>query len=147
MHFEGKFDIAAPPQKVFDFLLDPKKFAKCLPDLQKLEVKGKDRFSAVVKVGVGFIKGAFTFDFTVVERTRPSHARLKAHGSGTGSSVDLDSTMDLAEEPAGGTAMSWKADAQVGGLLAGVGQRLLQGVAEKTVNQLFASIRKELEKK
>lgn len=146
MNFEGTFEVKAPPQKVWDFLMKPENISKCLPDLQKLEVEGPDKFKATIKVGVGFIKGNFTFEFNVLDKKPPSHAKLLGHGSGTGSVVDMDTLMDLEATPEGGTKMAWKADAKVGGLVASVGQRLLEGTAQKIVKNLFECFRAQLEK-
>ena len=144
MHFEGTFDIKASRQKVWDFISIPNNLAKCLPDLQKLEVVAPDRFKATVKAGVGFVKGTFNFEFTMLDMQPPTHAKLSGHGSGTGSTVDLDTVIDLSDLP-DGTRMAWKADAKVGGLIASVGQRLLEGAAQKLVNNLFTCLKKQLE--
>ncbi len=145
MHFEGTFDLKAPRKKVWDFIMVPNNLAKCLPDLQKLEVVAPDKFKATVKAGVGFIKGTFNFEFTMHDMQEPSHAKLSGHGSGTGSTVDLETAIDLGDLPDGGTKMAWKADARVGGLIASVGQRLLEGAANKLVSSLFDCLRKQLE--
>lgn len=139
------FTVKVPRRKAFEFFLDPQQLAKCLPDLQELKVKSKDEFDAKVKVGISFIRGVFNFNFKVVERKEPEHARLKAHGAGLGSVVDLDTTIDLSDAD-GGTQMKWWADAKVGGTLAAVGQRLLEGQSKKTIDQLFANIKTFLEK-
>lgn len=144
MHFEGTFDVKAPRSKVFDFLLDPQKISACMPDLQKLEVRSPDEFVAVIRAGVSFIKGDFTMRFTTTERDPPAHAKLVAHGTGMGSTIDLDTLLDLADAQ-GGTSMKWAAEAMVGGRIASVGQRLLSGQAEKIVKQLFGCLQKQLE--
>jgi len=61
------------------------------------------------------------------------------------SEIDFDVDIDLADTSGGGTALSWKADVMVGGLLAEVGQRLLGSMAKKIVDQLFGNMRSELE--
>ncbi len=71
LRFEGAFTTKAPIEKVFGFLLNSNEISKCLPDLQTVDVKGEDRFDAIVKVGVGPIKGNFTFHLTVVEKEAP----------------------------------------------------------------------------
>jgi carbon monoxide dehydrogenase subunit G len=144
MHFEGTFEVKAQRKKVFDFVLNPRKISGCMPDLQKLDAKTPDDFVAVIKAGVSFIKGDFTMHFTVAEKDPPAHAKLVAHGTGMGSTVDLETTMDLAEI-VGGTRMTWTADARVGGRIASVGQRLLGGQAEKIIKQLFGCLQKQLE--
>jgi hypothetical protein len=144
MEFSGTYEIKAPRQKVWDFIIDPNKIAKCLPDLKSLEVETEDRFVATVRVGVGFIKGDFKFKLQIAEKQPPSKARLKGQGSGSGSSVDIDTAIDLAEM-AGRTKMNWKADVKVGGVMAGLGQRLMGSATEQQIAQMFECVRKELE--
>ena len=116
-----------------------------MPDLQKLEVKSQDDFTAVVRAGVSFIKGDFSLHFLTVEKTPPTHAKLTARGSGIGCTIDLERMMDLSDVAAGGTAMKWSADAKIGGRIASVGQRLINGQAEKIIKQLFDCLRTTLE--
>lgn len=145
MHFEGTFEVKAPKEKVFSIIMDPNQISKCMPDLQKLEVKSPDDFTAVVRAGVSFIKGDFSLHFLTVEKTPPTHAKLTARGSGIGSTIDMETMMDLSDVAAGGTAMKWSADAKIGGRIASVGQRLINGQAEKIIKQLFDCLRTTLE--
>ncbi len=145
MHFDGTFEVKAPKDRVYAMVMDPKQISACMPDLQKLDVKSPDDFTAVVKAGVSFIKGDFTMHFTTVEKIPPTHAKLAAHGTGIGSTVDMETVMDLADTANGGTAMKWTADAQVGGRIASVGQRLLNGQAEKIIKNLFECLQGKLE--
>ncbi len=126
-------------------MTDPNQLSACMPDLQKLEVKSPDEFVAVIKAGVSFIKGDFTMRFTTVDKVPPTHAKLISHGSGIGSTVDLEAVMDMADAEGGGTSMRWTSDAKVGGRIASVGQRLLSSQAEKIVKQLFDCLQAKLE--
>jgi len=145
LHFEGVFNVKAQREKVFGVLMDPKQISQCMPDLQSLEVKSQDDYIAVVRAGVSFIKGDFALHFTVVEKNPPVHAKLLARGTGLGSTVEMETAMDLTENEDGGTAMKWVADAKVGGKLASLGQRLLDGQSEKIIRQLFSSLQQKLE--
>jgi len=145
VHFEGTFTVNAQREKVFDFLLDPQKISSCLPDLQKLDVKSADEYTAVVRAGISFIRGDFTMNFKVVEKDRPSHAKLVARGNGIGSTVDLETLIDLSESASQRTSIRWTAEARVGGRIASVGQRLIGAQAEKIIKQLFDSIQGKLE--
>lgn len=140
MHFEGTFTVQEQREKVWSFLMDPVSLGNCLPDLKKLEVISEDRFNAKIRAGISFIKGDFFFRFSVEEKRAPSYAKLKARGTGAQSSIDLDADMNLTETSDNATMILWKAEAHVRGLLASVGQRLLQSAADKIVNQLFKSI-------
>ena len=144
MHSEGTFTTKAPVNKVYAFLLNPNEMSRCLPDLQSVNVKDEGRFEAIVKLGVGPVKGNFKFHLTVLEKDPPRHARIKAQGSGSGSSIDLDATMNL--EPAnGGTLMKWQAETKLAGLIATIGQRLISGTTERTVNEFFSCIKQKME--
>lgn len=145
MHFEGTFDVKAPKEKVFSILMDPNQMSKCMPDLQKLEVKSPDDYTATIKAGVSFIRGEFVLHFLTVEKTVPTHAKLTGHGTGIGSTVDMEIFIDLSDSASGGTSMKWAADAKIGGRLASVGQRLLNGQAEKIIQQLFDCLKVTLE--
>jgi uncharacterized protein len=145
LHFEGTFDVKASREKVFSIIMDPNQISQCMPDLQKLDVKSPDDFIAVVKAGVSFIKGDFTLHFLVVEKTPNSHAKMTAHGTGIGSTVDMEMLIDLIDGPNGGTSMKWSAEAKIGGRIASVGQRLIQSQAEKIIKNLFDCLQGKLE--
>ena len=144
LNFEGTYQINAPRQKVWDFVIDPNKIGKCLPDLKNLEVGADNKFTAVARVGIGFMKGDFKFQLAIVEQNPPSHARLKGSGTGVGSSVMMDTSIDLAEAD-GGTKLTYRADVQIGGTLASVGQRVIGGTTEKTIAEVFSCVKRQLE--
>jgi uncharacterized protein len=144
MHFKGTFNVKTTKDKVFNLLMDPNQISQCMPDLQKLEVKSPEDYTAVIKAGVSFIRGDFNMHFTVVEKTAPTHAKLVAHGTGIGSTIDMDTLMDLSDAPDGGTSMKWSAEAKIGGRIATVGQRLIEGQSEKIIKQLFTCLEGKL---
>lgn len=142
MHFEGTFEVKAEPERLFSVMLDPTQLSACMPGLQRLEVKSPDEFSVVVKAGVSFIKGDFTIKFRVAERREPTHAKLTGRGNGMGSALDIEASMDIAPNP-GGSSMKWSADAKVAGKIASLGQRLLEGQAEKIIREMFDCVRRK----
>jgi carbon monoxide dehydrogenase subunit G len=111
LNFEGTHHVNAPRDKVWEFVIDPNKIGKCLPDLKTLEVGADNTFTAVARVGIGFMKGDFKFQLAIVEQKPPSHARLKGTGSGAGSSLEMDTSIDL-EDSDGGTKLTYKAAIQ-----------------------------------
>ena len=134
----------ASKERVWEFVINPNNIGKCLPDLKSLEVEAENKFTAVARVGVGFMKGDFKFHLAIVEQNPPSHARLTGTGTGLGSSVNMDTSIDLADSE-GGTELTYKADVQIGGTLASVGQRDIGGTVEKTIAQVFNCVKKQLE--
>lgn len=103
------------------------------------------RFTAVVRTGIGPVKGRFTFNVTWLEREAPSRARFQARGKVPGSAVDMDAAMDLSDAEEGSTSMAWQSEVKVSGMIANVGARLMQTTAEKMTNEMFDCIRRKLE--
>jgi uncharacterized protein len=75
----------------------------------------------------------------------PSHARMSANGKIPGSAVAMDSTMALADNGNGGTDMHWESNVKVSGTIAGVGARLMSGVADRQTKEIFDCIKSKLE--
>jgi uncharacterized protein len=144
MRFTGTERIPASRQKVWQFLTDPQAVARCVPDVDGLEVVDPSRFKAQVKAGIGPVRGKFGFDVAWKELREPDHAHMSAQGKTPGSAVTVDSTMDLAETGAEETELTWNADVVVHGMIASVGARLLDGFAKKQAEQFFGCIRKQL---
>jgi uncharacterized protein len=145
MKFNGTVDINAPRDRVWAFLMDPDQVGPCGPGVESIEVVDADHFKAKAKVGIGFISARFNIDMSIAERDEPNNAVIKAHGQAPGSAVDATATMALRDGENGGTTMDWGADVLIGGTLASVGARLIEGTAHKMIGQTFDCIRAKLE--
>jgi carbon monoxide dehydrogenase subunit G len=145
LRFQGQVTIGAPREKVWAVLVDPHAVSRCLPDLQHLEIQEEGKFKAVLRVGVGFIKGTFAFDVAMSELQPPARAVLSGRGGGLGSAVDVRSTVDLRPEGDGATRLEWQADVVVSGTIASVGARVLGATVEKKAGELFACLQAQLE--
>jgi uncharacterized protein len=143
-HLDGKFSIKAPPEKVFSSLSDPQFMVSCIPDLQSSSIIDQDHFNAKVKVGIGLVRGNVEMKFAMADKEPPKRAKLIGDGSGAGSKMHIESLFDLSSENTG-TTMSWSADADLSGLMAGIGGPVLKSQSEKQVNQIFANIKSKLE--
>lgn len=144
VHYDGKEHIRAPRAEVRQFVLDPHRVGRCLPDLQNLQVTSDREFTAVVRVGVGPIRGPFKLEVNLIPEGAGDSATIQLKGSGMGSGLQMSSQIRLSDAP-DGTYLEWQADATISGPLASVGGRLLEGQARKTIEQLFVSIRQSLE--
>lgn len=145
MQFKGTVEIAAPRQRVWDFLMDPNQVGSCGPGVESIEVVDDTHFKAKAKVGVGFISARFTVDVDASDRVAPERAVLKVRGQAPGSAADAVATMALSGPDAGPTTMDWSADVSIAGSLASVGGRLIEGTANKLIGQTFDCIRAKLE--
>jgi carbon monoxide dehydrogenase subunit G len=145
MKFEGTVEIAAPRDRVWAFLMDPNEVGSCGPGVESIEVIDESHFKAKAKVGIGFISARFVVDMEIAERDEPNRAVIKARGQAPGSAVDATATMALSDAADGRTVMDWGADVLIGGTLASVGARLVEGTANKMIGQTFDCIRAKLE--
>ena len=145
MRFEGTLDIAAPRDRVWSFLTDPKQVTSCAPDVQRLDITDPHHFDVVIRAGVGPIRSTFTMNVQFIELDRPKHAAVLARGQAPGSAVEMVSNMDLAEFDETHTVMEWSSEVTVSGMIQQVGARLLQGAADKITQQVFECIKAKLE--
>ena len=136
MKIEGTYRFNAPRDRVWQTLLDPKILAQCMPGCESLNEVGPDQYEAVMKVGVASVKGTYKGKVAIKDKQEPSHYVLSAQGSGGPGFMQGDVAIDLADEN-GGTVLSYSTDAKIGGLIASVGQRMLNGVAKMMADQFF----------
>jgi len=136
MKIEGSHDVPAPRQKVWDAFLDPEMLRQAIPGCEKLEAAGNDEYKATMKIGVAAVKGTFEGKVSILEKRPPDSYRLAVEGTG-GPGFVRGSTLITLTDIEGGTRVSYLADVQVGGLIAGVGQRMLGGVSKMMADQFF----------
>jgi carbon monoxide dehydrogenase subunit G len=125
--------------------MDPDQVGPCGPGVETIEIVDETHFKAKAKVGIGFISARFNIDMEIAERDEPNQAVIKVHGQAPGSAVDATATMALRDGEGGGTTMDWGADVLIGGTIASVGARLIEGTANKMIGQTFDCIRSKLE--
>ena len=136
MKIEGTSDIPAPRDKVWAAFLDPATLAKAIPGCDALEELAPGEFKAVMKIGVGAIKGTFEGKVRLSDQDPPNRYRMAVEGKGGPGFVRGDAAMSLSDVD-GGTRVTYDADVQVGGLIASVGQRMLGGVSRMMLDQFF----------
>ncbi len=137
MKIEGSSDIPAPRERVWAAFLDPAVLSKAIPGCDALEEVGPGEFKAVMKVGVGAIKGTFEGKVRLTDLEPPNRYRMAVEGKGGPGFVRGEAAMELSEA-SGGTRVGYTADVQVGGLIASVGQRMLGGVSKMMLDQFFS---------
>jgi carbon monoxide dehydrogenase subunit G len=146
MKLAGQYILPAPPAKVWELLTDPIRLAKLLPGCERLDPDGPDRYKAAVKFGLAAISGKYTGAIEFAEKKPPKSMRMKLSGKGIPGFVDGTGHIELAEKD-GHTELRYTGEAQVGGMIASVGQRMIEGAARKIVDQFFAAAAEELKKK
>lgn len=136
MKIDGAHEIPAPRPRVWEAFLDPERLKQAIPGCEKLEVIGEDEYKATMKVGVGAVKGTFEGKVRITEKNAPESYKMAVEGSGGPGFVRGEAAITLSDT-ATGTRVAYSADVQVGGLIAGVGQRMLGGVTKMMADQFF----------
>lgn len=144
LHLDGSNMIAAPREKVFSMLTDPRFLATTLPDAEDVRVEGDDTVEAKLKLKVAIVSSTMKMKMTITGKEPPARATLLAEGTGSGSNIKITSLFSLEGE--GQTKMNWSADAEITGVMAGLGSSLLKGFATKKVAEIFDGITKAIEK-
>lgn len=139
LRVEGSIEIAVPPEKVFAILLDPAALARVIPGCHALEAIGPNQYRADVTVGVGLVRARYTARIDLSEIDAPHGLRLAGSGQSSLGSAAGDGTVRL-EPSAVGTLLTYHYQAQVGGKVAAVGSRMLEGAARIIVAQLFEAL-------
>ena len=139
MKISGSASLSQPPERVFAALTDPAVLARTLPGCQSLEQIGPDSYKMVISAGVAAIKGSYVGQVDLSHRVPPNSFTMRASGSGAPGTIQAEVQITLATAGAG-TLLSYDADAVVGGVIAGVGQRVLGGVAKKTAGEFFKNV-------
>jgi len=125
-------------------MTDPIVLARCIPGCEKLEPAGENTYTTNLKVGVGTIKGNYTGKVTLEDVQPPAHYKMIVEGKGTTGFVKGSGIIDFMPDNAG-TLIKYDGDVQVGGTIASVGQRMLQGAAKMMASQFFTAINAEAE--
>jgi len=136
MKLQGSHFIAAPPARVFEALNDPAVLQRAIPGCEKLEKTGEDEYNAHLKIGLAAIKGSYVGKVRLTDKDPPRKYTLHMEGRGAPGFVTGKTAVELNEE-AQGTRLIYTAEAQVGGLIAAVGSRLIEAGAKKLSDEFF----------
>jgi carbon monoxide dehydrogenase subunit G len=140
MKVTGTASLAADRATVWQALNDPAVLVRAIPGCQRLEAQGDDRYSMRVAAGVGSIKGVYDGHVRFTDQEEPASFRMHAEGAGAPGTIATEVQVTLAEGAGGGTELTYDADATVGGMIGGVGQRMLAGVSKRMAAEFFANV-------
>jgi uncharacterized protein len=137
MTMNGEVELAAPPQTVWEKLNDPETLKSCIPGCEELQKVSDTEFQAVATTKIGPVKARFKGRVTLSDLDPPHGYKISGQGDGGvagfakgGANVKLTPTD-------GGTLLSYTVEAQIGGKLAQLGQRLVNGAAKKVADDFF----------
>ncbi len=143
MKLEGTNTLDAPMDTVWKALNDPEVLRRCTPGLKELKEIAPDTYQATLEIGIAAVKGTYTGTLRITEKQAPAHYKITLEGSGGAGFMKGEGILDL-EAQGEGTLLRWTGDIQVGGLIAGVGQRMLGGIGKMLIGQFLKCLEQQL---
>ena len=140
MEVTGSYTFNAPAARVWEVFMDPEALRRCLPGVTSLQAVADNVYQATVTVGVGPVRGSYDARVSLLERDPPRSYRMRLEGNGRLGFANGDALVTL-EETDGVTVVTVRGDAQVGGAVARVGQRMMGSVAQSTMDRMMSCLR------
>lgn len=145
MKLEGSHIINAPRDKVWKLILDPGVLSRCTPGVKSMEAAGEDNYKATLELGIGPVRGQFSGNVKVTEKSYPETMTLSVDGAGGPGGMKAVGKLKLTED-GGKTIISYEGEPQLSGRIAAVGMRLVGGVAKQLAGQFFNKLDEEAQK-
>jgi carbon monoxide dehydrogenase subunit G len=143
MKIDATYEIHASRERVYAALVQPEILRRAIPGCESLELIGENTYAAVLKAGVGSIKGTFKGEVRLQDMRPPEHYRIVVEGKGAVGFAKGSADFDL-EPKDDGTLIKYSGEMQIGGTIAAVGQRMIQGAAKMMAARFFAALENEV---
>ena len=142
MKIKGTQELHVPRDRVYSALTDPEVLRRCIPGCESLEKIDENLYAATLKAGVGSIKGTFKGEVRLEDMRPPEHYRIVVKGKGGVGFAKGSADFDL-DDKDGATVITYSGELQIGGTIAGVGQRMIQGAAKMMASRFFTTLEAE----
>ena len=145
MTMTGEYQLSASQQIVWEKLNDPIVLKACIPGCESLDKTSDTGFQAVATIKIGPVKAKFKGNVTLSDLDPPNGYKISGEGEGgVAGFAKGGATVALADKD-GGTLLSYNVEAQIGGKLAQLGQRLINGAAKKLADEFFTNFAKAVQ--
>jgi uncharacterized protein len=139
----GTYTLPLPQERAYAVMQDPAVLARAMPGCESLEKIGPDEYRMKMKMVLASLSGAFEGKVRITDQAPPSSFRLVVEGNGRVGFLKGDGLLKLTPAESGGTVVAYDGDAQVGGTIAAVGQRLIDGTAKTMIKKFFDKLAAE----
>ncbi|PKB71528.1 MAG: hypothetical protein BZY87_05075 [SAR202 cluster bacterium Io17-Chloro-G6] len=143
MKLSGSYDFDATPEKVWQILTNPASLSSCIPGCEKMEEVSKDEYKATVTVSMGPIRSKFDATVKMMDQIPFESYRLVIEGNGPSGFVRGESQVTLTDD-GGKTTVSVDSESSSGGLLARVGQRMMESFAKSMMDRFFTCLQQSV---
>jgi carbon monoxide dehydrogenase subunit G len=145
MKLSATYLLEASREKVFAAITDPAVLQRVIDGCEKMVKTGEDSYDAHLKIGLGGIKGTYVGKIQLKDKIPPESYTLVIEGKGGPGFVKGSARVQLTDK-AGQTELRCEADAQVGGLIAAIGSRLIEATAKKMMDEFFRKFGEEVKR-
>jgi carbon monoxide dehydrogenase subunit G len=145
MKIEGQYKFDGPRELLWELVRDPDVLASCLPGTQSLRQVGEHEYEGEIGVRVGPITGTFEGRLSVTNEVPPASCTLTVEGKGKVGFLKGVGNIDMTEEGEGKTLMKYTGEVQIGGKVAGVGQRMVDSVSRGMIEQALGKLNATLQ--
>jgi carbon monoxide dehydrogenase subunit G len=140
MKISGSNVVAQPVDKVWDAILDPRVLVATIPGCERLEETGDHQYAMTVTAGVASIRGTYSGSCSLSDLQERQSLVMRLQGAGAPGTVDATVQVRFSEPGPGQTEIAYDADAIVGGMVGGVGQRMLSSVSKRMAGEFFDNV-------
>lgn len=140
MKVAGQAVLNAPVDAVWSALLDPSVLVRTIPGCEVLEATGDNAYAMTVSAGVASIRGTYAGTCTLSDLVPHQSLVMRAEGAGAPGTVAADVAVRFSDNGDGTTGVAYDADAVVGGMIGGVGQRMLTAVSKRMAGEFFGAV-------
>ena len=142
MKVSGAYRLAMPRERAYALLQDPAILARCMPGCESLDKTGEGEYAMRMKMVLAAVSGKFDGKVRITDAVSPSQFRLHVEGTGKIGFMKGDGLLTLTETE-GATDVQYDGEVHVGGTIASVGQRLIDGTAKMMIKRFFEKLSTE----
>ena len=144
MEIKGQRVLSSPVESVWAALNDADTLARCTPGCKSLETIGDSRYAVTLELGIPVVKGMYSGELAISDKVVNSSYKVALQGEGALGFVQASGQVSLEEVEDAKTQVSYFIDAQIGGRIAGVAQRVVGGIARQLAGRFFDALDRDL---
>ena len=145
MIVKGKHEFKVSSRQLWKYLMDAEVLAKITPGVSKLEELGDDKYKSYSVIKIGPVKSTFTGKLQVVEKDQPRYFQIKMEQLSRIGNAHVTVDMNIEEKEGGIAELVFDGKANLSGVIARTGQRVLSGVANAITREVFSALEKHIE--
>jgi carbon monoxide dehydrogenase subunit G len=141
----GNEAIPASVEALWVAINDPRVLTRCIPGCKNMTEIGPDAYKVDMQLRVAAVGGSFEGEISLIDKQAPRICSIKVSGAGTLGHGNGTARFEIESDDEKGARLIYKGNGEIGGLVAGVGQRILSSVSKHLIGRFFVALRKEFD--